>query len=48
MQYFNQSYETGRASRLIVIYIHFNLHEIRFRGCLVIADYIDFKSIQGL
>ena len=26
----------------------FMFHEIRFRGYLVIANYMDFKSIQGL
>ena len=26
----------------------FKFHEIRFRGYLVIANYMDFKSIQGL
>ena len=45
MQYLNQSNET---QRLIVIYIYFKFHEIRFRGYLVIANYMDFKSIQGL
>ena len=30
------------------IYIYFKFHEIRFRGYLVIANYMDFKSIQGL
>ena len=34
--------------RLIVIYIYFKFHEIRFRGYLVIANYMDFQSIQGL
>ena len=33
--------------RLIVIYIYYKFHEIRFRGYLVMANYIDFKSIQG-
>ena len=33
---------------LIVIYISIKFNEIRFRGYLVIADYMDFKSIQGL
>ena len=33
---------------LAVIYIQFKFHEIRFRGYLVIDNYIDFKSIQGL
>ena len=33
---------------VIVIYISFKFHEIRFRGNLVIANYMDFKSIQGL
>ena len=32
----------------IVIYIHFMFHKNRFRGYLVIANYMDFKSIQGL
>ena len=30
-----------------MIYTCFKFHEIRFRGYLVIAKYIDFKSIQG-
>ena len=34
--------------RLIVIYIQFKFHEIQFRGYLVMANYMDFKSIQGL
>ena len=34
--------------RLIVIYIYFKFHEIQFRGYLVMANYLDFKSIQGL
>ena len=34
--------------RLIVIYIWFKFHEIQFRGYLVIAKYMDFKSTQGL
>ena len=34
--------------RGIVIYICSMFHEIRFRGYLVIANYMDFKSIQGL
>ena len=33
---------------LIVIYIYFKFHEIRFKDDLVIADYIDVKSVQGL
>ena len=34
--------------RLIVIYFYFQFHEIQFRGFLVIANHMDFKSIQGL
>ena len=34
--------------RLIVIYFYFKFYEIQFRGYLVIANYMDFKSIQGL
>ena len=34
--------------RLIVICICLKFHEIRFRGYQVIANYMDFKSIQGL
>ena len=30
------------------IYISIKFDEIRFRGYLVIANYMDFKSIQGL
>ena len=48
MQYLNQSNETSRASAPQVIYIYFKFHEIRFRSYLVIANYMDFKSIQGL
>ena len=35
---------------LIMIYTYtcFKFHEIRFRGYLVIANYMDFKLIQGL
>ena len=29
-------------------HIKFKFHEIRFRGYLVIANYMDFKSVQGL
>ena len=34
--------------RLIVIYFYFKFHEIQSTGYLVIANYMDFKSIQGL
>ena len=37
--------ETKCAS---VPYNDIYFHEIRFRGYLVIANYTDFKSIQGL
>ena len=33
---------------LIVIYIYFKFHEIQFRSYLVIANYMDFKSVQEL
>ena len=33
---------------LTVIYFHFKFHKIQFSGYLVIANYMDFKSIQGL
>ena len=33
---------------LILIYICFKFDEIRFRGYLVIGNYMDFKPIQGL
>ena len=33
---------------LIVIYISIKFVEIWFRGYFVIANYMDFKSIQGL
>ena len=33
---------------LIVIYIYLKFHDIQFRGYLVIANYMDFKSTQGL
>ena len=32
----------------IVIYIYFKFHDIWFRGYLVIANYLDFNSIQEL
>ena len=32
----------------LVIYISIKFDEIQFRGYLVIAKYMDFKSIQGL
>ena len=38
----------GVLQRLIVIYIYFKFNEIQFGGYLVIANYMDFKSIQGL
>ena len=31
-----------------MIYIYFKFHEIRFQEYLVIANFMDFKSIQGL
>ena len=33
---------------LIVICISIKFDEIRFRGYLVTANYMDFKSIEGL
>ena len=33
---------------LIVIYICIKFHEIRLWGYLVIANYMDFKLVQGL
>ena len=48
MQYLNQSMKLDVHQRLIVIYIYYKFHEIWFRGYLVIANYMDFKSIQGL
>ena len=49
MQYLNQSNETCRTSAPYSdIYICFKFHEIRFRGYLVIAYFMDFQSIQGL
>ena len=48
MQYLNQSTELDVHQRLIVIYTCFKFHKIWFRGNLVIANYMDFKSIQGL
>ena len=40
----------GAAQCFIVTYtcISFKFDEIRFGGYLVIANYMDFKSIQGL
>ena len=32
----------------IVIYIYVKFREIWFRGYLITANYMDFKSIQGL
>ena len=48
MKYSNQSDELDVHQRLIVIYIYLKFHEIRFRVYLVIANYMDFKLIQGL
>ena len=48
MQYLNQSDETYVHQCLIVIYIYFKFHEIPCRGYLGLANYMDFKSIQGL
>ena len=36
------------TNQQINMYIYFKFHEIRFKGYLVIANYMDFKSIQGL
>ena len=48
MQYLSQSDETLRASALYSDIYLFKFHEIRFRGNIVMANYMDFKSIQGL
>ena len=34
--------------RFLVISIYFKFHEIRFRGYVVLVNFVDFKSIQGL
>ena len=34
--------------RIIVIYSCFKFHEIPFADYLVMANYLEFKSIQGL
>ena len=34
--------------KIVSGYINFKFYEIRLRGYLVIANYMDFKSIQGL
>ena len=44
----NYQSQLDEHQRLIVIYISFKFDKIRFRGYLVIANYMDFKSIQGL
>ena len=48
MQYLASLMKPDVLQRLRVIYIYFKFHEIQFRGYLVIANYMDFKSIQGL
>ena len=48
MNYQSQPDQTTYISVLIVIYINFKFDEIRFRGYLGMANYMDFKSIQGL
>ena len=46
MQYLNQSDETSCASaRYSDIYLNFKFREIQFKAYLVIANYMDFKSI---
>ena len=45
MQYLNSLIKLDMHHSLIVIYI---FHEIRFRGYLVMANYMDFISIKGL
>ena len=47
MQYVNQPNETSPASAPYSD-IYFKFHETLFRGYLVIANYMDFQSIQGL
>ena len=53
IQCFNCTTGTGTMKHdvhqhLIVIYIYFKFPEIRLRGYLVMSNYMDFKSIQGL
>ena len=48
MQYLNRVIKLDVHQYLIVIYIYFKFHKIQFKGYLVIANYMDFKSIQGL
>ena len=51
---YNSSTTIGSLTKLnvhqcpIVIYIYSKFYEIRFKGYLVKAHYMDFKSIQGL
>ena len=45
MHNWSQSDEMSCAS---APYIYFKFHEIRFRGCLVMTNCMDFKLIQGL
>ena len=48
MQYLKQSDEIWSASAPDSdIYTYFKFHETLFRGYLVIANYMDFISIQG-
>ena len=48
MNYQNRLAKLNVHQCLIVIYICFKVDEIQFRGNLVIANYMDFKLIQGL
>ena len=49
MNYQSQPDQTWRTSvSYIVIYISIKFDKIQFRVYLVIANYMDFKSIQGL
>ena len=47
MNYQSQPDQLAKHQCLIVTYIS-QFDENRFRGYLVITNYVDFKSIQGL
>ena len=40
--------KSNMHQRLVMIYICFKFHRIRFKSDLVIINYVDFKSIQEL
>ena len=48
MNYCNSLTKLDAHHSVIVIHIQCKFHEIQFIGYLVKANYMDFKSIQGL